>query len=62
MTLKSALRACGYTTVDLWNKLKARGCNIGSTEFQKICNASAPDGGRYWSVVLTCLDDMGIDW
>lgn len=62
MSLKNALRACGYTMRDLWIKLRNYGSSINHVDFQKCGGAYFPDTRSWWNDILRCLDDMGVDW
>lgn len=62
MTLKNALRISGYTPNDLKEKLKKKGYCLNSSEIRNLCMAYRPGGSSVWNAVLSCLDDMGVDW
>lgn len=62
MTLKNALRISGYTPNDLKEKLKKKGYRLNSSEIRNLCMAYRPGGSSVWNSVLSCLDDMGVDW
>jgi hypothetical protein len=62
MTLKTALRACGYTMKDLWDRVLAKGTKVNHTDFLKCSGAMAPGKRPWWNDILSCLDDMGVDW
>lgn len=62
MTLKNALRISGYTINDLKEKLKKKGYHLNGSEMRNLCMAFRPGGSSIWNAVLTCLDDMGVDW
>lgn len=62
MTLKNALRISGYTPNDLKEKLKKKGYRLNSSEIRNLCMAYRPGGSSVWNAVLSCLDDMGVDW
>lgn len=62
MTLRHALRICGYTQNDLKEKLKKKGYPLNASEIRNLCIAYRPGGSAVWNAVLSCLDDMGVDW
>lgn len=62
MNLRTALRANGYTMDDLWHRMRSKGCNISRSEIMKTGGATRPGNAPHWNVILTCLDDMGVDW
>ena len=62
MTLRHALRICGYTPNDLKEKLKKKGYPLNVSEIRNLCTAYRPGGSSVWNAVLSCLDDMGVDW
>ena len=62
MNLRTALRANGYTMNDLWHRMRSKGCNINRSEIMKAGGATHPGNTPHWNVILTCLDDMGVDW
>lgn len=62
MTLRHALRICGYTPNDLKEKLKKKGYHLNISEIRNLCTAYRPGGSSVWNAVLSCLDDMGVDW
>lgn len=62
MSLKNALRACGYTMQDLWAKLLAKRCKISRIDFMKCGGAYCPSPRPWWNDILRCLDEMGVDW
>lgn len=62
MTLKHALKICGYSVSDLQTKLRKKGYNLTDGELRKICQAYRPGGKPVWNAVLSSLDEMGVDW
>lgn len=62
MNLRTALRANGYTMDDLWHRMRSKGCNINRSEIMRAGGATRPGNLPFWNVILTCLDDMGVDW
>ena len=62
MNLRTALRANGYTMDDLWHRMRNKRCNINRSEIMKAGGATRPGNAPHWNVILTCLDDMGVDW
>lgn len=62
MNLRTALSANGYTMDDLWHRMRNKGCNINQSKVKKAGYATRPGNEPHWNVILTCLDDMGVDW
>ena len=42
--------------------MRSKGCNINRSEIMKAGGATRPGNLPFWNVILTCLDDMGVDW
>ena len=42
--------------------LKKKGYRLNGSEIRNLCMAYRPGGSSVWNAVLSCLDDMGVDW